>query len=121
VISETNTRDRVEKFPASDGQIACQTWATGNSKEKALSDLQIVNFCASEKDPSIAAIEPSGKKELCLSFHSNVHRNLYRKLGYCLIDAAPFLIVQSKRLASVFLNNHLLSFLISLLQLIHNL
>jgi len=90
-----------------------------------LFDFQTVAFLLLKNARCIAAIEPSGKKssaspctqpctQMCIEIFT-------ANWGYCFIDAAPFLIVQGKRLALVFLNNHLLSFLMSLLQLIHNL
>jgi hypothetical protein len=43
-------------------RISCQTWATGNNKEKALSDLQTVRFWALRKARKIADNELSQKK-----------------------------------------------------------
>jgi hypothetical protein len=59
MVGGSNTRDRAEKFSASDGQIACQDPIPLTKRKRGRYDLQTVSFCPSKKAPKIAAIEPS--------------------------------------------------------------
>ncbi len=89
--SGRGTRDRVEKFPASDGHISCQNPRPLSSLETGRYDLQVITFQTFEKDDVMAQSETS-PEEVSVSSPSVIYfttesenRSTSRIDGYYLV------------------------------------